>query len=86
MPRKFQPLESDPRLWWPNGHGDQPLYDLRLEILAENGLSVDRWQKRIRLRTIELDRHQDAAGESFQFNVNKRLIFAKGANWIPRNG
>ena len=72
-----------PRLWWPNGHGDQPLYDLRLEVLAENGLPVDRWEKKIGLRTIELDRHQDAWGESFQFKVNNRPIFAKGANWIP---
>ncbi len=72
-----------PRLWWPNGHGDQPLYNLRLEILAENGLTVDRWEKSIGLRTIELDRHQDAFGECFQFKVNNRPIFAKGANWIP---
>ena len=72
-----------PRLWWPNGHGDQSLYDLRLEVLAGNGLTVDRWEKRIGLRTIELDRHQDAFGESFRFKVNNRPIFAKGANWIP---
>jgi len=73
-----------PQLWWPNGHGDQPLYDLRLEVFAENGLTVvDRWEKRIGLRTIELDRHQDAFGESFQFSVNNRPVFAKGANWIP---
>ncbi len=25
---------SNPELWWPNGHGDQPLYDVRLELVA----------------------------------------------------
>ncbi|CAN5341664.1 glycoside hydrolase family 2 TIM barrel-domain containing protein [soil metagenome] len=71
-----------PLLWWPNGYGEQPLYDVKLELL-HRGNVVDTWERKFGLRTIELDRHPDAFGESFQFVVNGRPIFAKGANWIP---
>jgi len=71
-----------PQLWWPNGHGSQPLYQLEVEVSADD-IVVGRWMKRIGLRTIALDRRPDTAGETFRFVVNGRPIFAKGANWIP---
>jgi beta-mannosidase len=62
--------------------GTQPLYELNIELLDGEQV-LDRWQQRIGLRTIVLDRHVDAWGESFQFVVNGVPVFAKGANWIP---
>jgi beta-mannosidase len=74
---------KDPQLWWPAGHGDQPLYNLSVVATAVDGRELGSWSQRIGLRTIELDRAKDKWGESFQFVVNGRALFAKGANWIP---
>ena len=77
---------AHPQHWWPRGHGGQPLYTLAVEVRRRNGAVIGTWVQRLGLRTIALDRHRDAAGETFQFVVNGRPIFAKGANWIPAHG
>jgi beta-mannosidase len=74
---------GNPRLWWPNGHGAQPLYTVEVSARDADNRTIGRWSRRIGLRTIVLDRSKDKRGESFQFVVNGRPVFAKGANWIP---
>ncbi|MGB7156971.1 MAG: glycoside hydrolase family 2 TIM barrel-domain containing protein [Tepidisphaeraceae bacterium] len=73
-------IES-PQLWWPRGHGDQPLYRVTHEIAATGYEEIV--ERRIGLRTVELDTSPDDIGAKFVLKVNGKPIFCKGFNWIP---
>lgn len=60
---------DDPRRWWPNGHGEQPLYTVLAELRDE---SIER---RIGFRTLTFD--------DFDLVVNNTSIPVLGWNWVP---
>jgi len=70
-------------LWWPAGHGAQPLYDLEVVLLSASGTEIDRVTKRIGFRTVTVDTTPDEIGTPFTVMVNRKPVFIKGANWIP---
>ena len=47
---------ENPKLWWPNGYGDQPLYIVKLDLIC-GGRQEDAWERRIGLRSMILDWH-----------------------------
>lgn len=75
---------KNPMLWWPNGYGRQDLYTVEV-ILYSGGKELDRWSRRIGLRTMTVHREQDEWGESFASCVNGVDIFAMGADYIPED-
>ena len=78
-------LIENPKLWWPNGYGDQPLYTVRAELMADDEEVLDVWEKRIGLRTMTMRRQKDEWGETFETHVNGVSIFAMGADYIPED-
>ncbi len=68
---------ENPQLWWPQGYGEQPLYELSVRV------GSDEVKKKIGLRTVELVNKNDRIGRSMTIRVNGTDIFCKGANWIP---
>lgn len=73
---------DDVALWWPVGHGDQPLYAVAVR-LSDGATVLDDWSGNVGFRTITLDTTPDAEGTPFTFVVNGTPVFVRGLNWIP---
>jgi len=74
-----------PQRWWPRGHGEQPMYSVKVKLKDDAGETIDQWHHRIGLRTVALNTEADADGDGsrMRIEVNGKAIFCKGANWIP---
>ena len=72
----------EPQLWWPNGYGAQPLYDIEV-TLKDGKTTLDQRHYKIGLHTITLRQEPDQWGREFAFYINGVRLFAKGADWIP---
>lgn len=70
---------KNPRLWWPNGIGEQPLYDMNLSFEIGNQVS-DRERLRYGIREITSDKCPDNGGR--RFFVNGQKIYVTGGNYI----
>ncbi|MEQ8677652.1 MAG: glycoside hydrolase family 2 protein [Aggregatilineales bacterium] len=73
---------DDPKLWWVSGLGEQPLYEVRVELHGNDNL-LDTLTKTIGLRVLQLETPADEWGQAMYFTCNGVKFFAKGANWIP---
>lgn len=75
----------NPKRWWPNGLGEQPLYRAEVTLLNEEGGELDCWSRRIGLRTLTVNTEKDEWGACFAHEINGVKIFAMGADYIPED-
>lgn len=75
---------ENPKLWWVNNLGSQPLYDICV-TLRYQGAILDTWERKIGLRQVTMRREKDRWGESFAHELNGKSIFAMGADYIPED-
>ena len=74
----------DPEIWWCNGSGEQPLYNIEVVVKRKKQI-IDKFDVTFAIRNIELKQITDNYGKSFVFELNDTPIFIKGANYIPLN-
>ena len=64
--------------WWPAGMGEQPLYEVVIDVFAERSC-LDHVSKRIGIRDIQVKKCKD--GDALLV-ANRHPIFIKGTTWI----
>jgi beta-mannosidase len=76
------PVEA-PALWWPVGHGEQPLYTVTVS-LSVNGEPISNEPRRVGFRRVEITQSpHPAGGRYFILEVNGKPIFCKGGDFVP---
>ena len=76
-----------PALWWPNGQGDQPLYELHAELQPANGGdTLDTRDVRFGVRDVRWIHTEGAPADfvsRYQLVINGRPVRTMGSNLIP---
>ena len=78
---------ANPKLWWPNQYGDQPLYHIEYTFTASGGIS-DIFTHRFGIReiTYEINRSAKVSGNDgymMQVYVNHVPVVLKGGGYCP---
>ena len=90
---EFSFTVDSPKLWYPVGYGEHPVYTLRGATLDEQGNTVKETVRRIGFRRSRMVMNEGSWKEPGQFpksrsdapatlEINGRRIFAKGSNWV----
>ncbi len=82
----FKLVVTQPKLWWPNGMGDQNRYTVRVSAKAD-GVLTEYPAFKYGIRTLRLNTEKLNHDERlFAFEINGIKTFCKGGNWIPADG
>ncbi|KXT05308.1 hypothetical protein AC578_11038 [Pseudocercospora eumusae] len=73
---------SEPKLWYPHGYGEQPLYTVVAKVTAADH-ELHTLSRRTGFRKGELIQEPDDIGKTFYFRINGIDVFCGGSDWIP---
>jgi len=79
----FDICVKNPKLWWPNGYGEQPLYTIRVSVICGD-VKAEYSDIEYGIRTVKLDTSAiEGEHRNFAIIVNGVRVFCKGGDWIP---
>lgn len=72
-------------LWWPNGAGAQPLYDLHVDLCDADGTVLDTETRRVGFKHLAWEpcAGAPAGADPWLCVVNGQPLFLQGVNWTP---
>ena len=76
------PIVKNPKLWWPNGYGEHPLYDLNLQTLVGTQISHQQ-QVRFGVRQVSCEMHELNGHYGRRILINGQKVFARGGYIQP---
>ena len=71
---------GNPKLWWPNGYGQQVLHETRFLFVGTDGSVLD--EDRLSIGIREIRTIWNPRTQSREVHVNGQPVFIKGGNWI----
>jgi beta-mannosidase len=76
---------ADAQLWNPWDRGEPNLYAIEIRIESKDGEQLDGIAETFGIREFHLERapHAQGSAEPWQFVVNGKREFLRGANWVP---
>jgi len=77
-------LVANPALWYPNGHGGQPLYKLSLILRNASGV-LDSRSLSVGIRRVSYERNEQSPDDSLPYTIvwNGKKIYLQGVNLTP---
>ncbi len=71
---------KNPKLWWPNGYGEQSLYTLKFQFINSDKQLLDGQNVTVGIREIQTEWNSHT--NSREVLVNGQRVFIKGGDWI----
>ncbi|MFC5404142.1 glycoside hydrolase family 2 protein [Cohnella soli] len=75
----------NPQLWYPNGYGFQPLYQVNVRLQSSEGVILDERTFATGIRKLEYRRNDDSPEDALPYTViiNNKRIYIRGVNMTP---